>query len=148
VANIDAIMRAVYDVISGPAGQKRDWIRMRSLFTANARLMPKGGRGLGHQPGIGGEQRAHPDPVALLAGGPRNHVIDRAHDRIDVGHVGGIGGDVTNRDGDERAWLGRRGRGRGRLDRCRRGGTGRCRKGDCDGPDYILSPPKSGDVSE
>jgi len=46
VASIDAIMRAVYDVISGPAGQKRDWIRMRSLFTANARLMPKGGRGL------------------------------------------------------------------------------------------------------
>ncbi|HZG45984.1 MAG TPA: hypothetical protein VEZ41_06920 [Allosphingosinicella sp.] len=46
VASIDAIMRAVYDVISGPAGQKRDWNRMRSLFTSNARLMPKGGRGL------------------------------------------------------------------------------------------------------
>jgi hypothetical protein len=39
-------MRAVYDVISGPAGQKRDWNRMRSLFTANARLMPHGARGL------------------------------------------------------------------------------------------------------
>jgi hypothetical protein len=46
VASLDAIMRAVYDVISGPAGQKRDWNRMRSLFTANARLMPHGGRGL------------------------------------------------------------------------------------------------------
>ncbi len=46
VASIDAIMRSVYDVISGPAGQKRDWNRMRSLFTSNARLMPKGGRGL------------------------------------------------------------------------------------------------------
>ena len=34
VASIDAIMRAVYEVISGPAGQKRDWNRMRSLFTA------------------------------------------------------------------------------------------------------------------
>jgi len=46
VGSLDAIMRAVYDVISGPAGQKRDWNRMRSLFTSNARLMPKGGRGL------------------------------------------------------------------------------------------------------
>jgi hypothetical protein len=46
VASIDAIMRAVYDVISGPAGHRRNWDRMRSLFTANARLMPKGGRGL------------------------------------------------------------------------------------------------------
>jgi len=46
VASLDAIMRAVYDVISGPAGQKRDWNRMRSLFTANARMMPHGPRGL------------------------------------------------------------------------------------------------------
>jgi hypothetical protein len=46
VASIDAIMAAVYEVISGPAGQRRDWNRMRSLFTANARLMPHGARGL------------------------------------------------------------------------------------------------------
>lgn len=46
VASVDAIMAAVYDVISGPAGERRDWNRMRSLFTANARLMPKGGAGL------------------------------------------------------------------------------------------------------
>jgi hypothetical protein len=46
VASVDAIMRAVYDVISGPAGQRRDWNRMRSLFTANARLMPYVARGL------------------------------------------------------------------------------------------------------
>ena len=46
VASVDAIMAAVYDVISGPAGERRDWNRMRSLFTANGRLMPKGGSGL------------------------------------------------------------------------------------------------------
>lgn len=46
VASVDAIMRAVYDVISGPAGQRRDWNRMRSLFASNARLMPHGSRGL------------------------------------------------------------------------------------------------------
>ncbi len=35
-----AIMHAVYDVISGPKGQKRDWDRMRSLFVPGARLIP------------------------------------------------------------------------------------------------------------
>jgi hypothetical protein len=39
VASPDAIMAAVYDVISGPAGQKRDWDRMRSLFDPGARLI-------------------------------------------------------------------------------------------------------------
>jgi len=37
-AGIDATMHAVYDVISGPAGQKRDFDRMRSLFAPNALL--------------------------------------------------------------------------------------------------------------
>jgi hypothetical protein len=44
VASIDAIVGALYDVISGPAGQKRDWDRMRSLFVPNARLIPTGRR--------------------------------------------------------------------------------------------------------
>jgi hypothetical protein len=42
VSSVDAIMKAVYDVISGPAGQKRDWDRMRSLFIPGARLIPTG----------------------------------------------------------------------------------------------------------
>ncbi|MEO6596657.1 MAG: hypothetical protein ABIP94_18060 [Planctomycetota bacterium] len=40
VASVDAITAALYDVISGPAGQKRDWDRMRSLFHKEARLVP------------------------------------------------------------------------------------------------------------
>ena len=44
VASIDAIIRAVYDVISGPAGQRRNWDRMRSLFVPGARLIPTGRR--------------------------------------------------------------------------------------------------------
>jgi hypothetical protein len=40
VASIDAILTALYDVISGPAGQKRDWDRFRSLFIPDARLIP------------------------------------------------------------------------------------------------------------
>ncbi|MDQ3800553.1 MAG: hypothetical protein M3384_13975 [Acidobacteriota bacterium] len=42
VASIDAIIKAVYDVISGDAGQQRDWDRMRSLFHRDARLIPSG----------------------------------------------------------------------------------------------------------
>lgn len=40
VGSLDAILAALYDVISGPAGQARDWDRMRSLFTPNAKLIP------------------------------------------------------------------------------------------------------------
>jgi len=40
VATLDAILQAVYDVISGPAGQPRDWDRFRNLFVQGARLMP------------------------------------------------------------------------------------------------------------
>jgi hypothetical protein len=40
VGSLDGIMKAVYDAISGDAGQKRDWDRFRSLFHADARLIP------------------------------------------------------------------------------------------------------------
>ena len=39
VESLDAIVRAVYDVISGPAGE-RDWNRFRSLFAPDGRLEP------------------------------------------------------------------------------------------------------------
>jgi len=42
VSSPDAILAALYDVISGPAGQKRDWERFRSLFLPGARLIPAG----------------------------------------------------------------------------------------------------------
>ena len=42
VASEDAIVAALYDVISGPAGKARDWDRMRSLFVPGARLIPTG----------------------------------------------------------------------------------------------------------
>ena len=40
VASIDAILHASYEVLSGPAGQPRDWDRFRTLFYPGARLMP------------------------------------------------------------------------------------------------------------
>ena len=39
VESVDAILAAVYDVISGPAGD-RDWNRFRSLFVPEGRLVP------------------------------------------------------------------------------------------------------------
>ena len=50
VGSPDAIIASAYDVISGPAGQKRDWDRMRSLFYPGARLIrtaPKKEGGMG-----------------------------------------------------------------------------------------------------
>ncbi len=39
VSTIDGILHALYEVLSGPAGQARDWERYRSLFLEDARLM-------------------------------------------------------------------------------------------------------------
>jgi hypothetical protein len=44
VQSIESILAATYDVISGPAGKKRDWDRFRSLFYPGARLIPTGKR--------------------------------------------------------------------------------------------------------
>jgi hypothetical protein len=43
VATPDAIIKAMYDTISGPAG-KRNWYRERTLFLDGARLIPIGKR--------------------------------------------------------------------------------------------------------
>jgi hypothetical protein len=42
VASLDAIMKAVYEVISGDAGKARDWDRFRTLFHKDARMIPSG----------------------------------------------------------------------------------------------------------
>ena len=44
VSSVDGIIAALYDVISGPAGQVRNWDRMRTLFIPEARLIPTGRR--------------------------------------------------------------------------------------------------------
>jgi hypothetical protein len=44
VQSIESLLAATYDVISGPAGKKRDWDRFRSLFYPGARLIPTGKR--------------------------------------------------------------------------------------------------------
>jgi hypothetical protein len=46
LAGIDAAIRGVYEVISGPPGQKRDFDKMRSLFAPNATMKAIGPKGL------------------------------------------------------------------------------------------------------
>ena len=38
VASLDAIIAAFYDVVSGPAGERRDWARDSTLYTAGVRF--------------------------------------------------------------------------------------------------------------
>jgi hypothetical protein len=49
-ASPEAIVAALYDVISGPAGQARDWDRFRGLFAPGARLIPAAPRSDGSTP--------------------------------------------------------------------------------------------------
>ena len=64
VASADAIVAALYDVISGPAGQKRDWDRFRSLFITGARLIPAGAP----RAGATGPRVLSPDDYATASG--------------------------------------------------------------------------------
>ncbi|MFC0116205.1 hypothetical protein [Kibdelosporangium aridum] len=38
--SVDCIIDALYEVISGPAGEERDWDRLRRLFLPGGRLIP------------------------------------------------------------------------------------------------------------
>lgn len=64
VESLDAIIDALYDVISGPAGEKRDWDRMRSLFIPEGRLIPSGY----NQQGVGGYRMWSVDEYVSTAG--------------------------------------------------------------------------------
>jgi hypothetical protein len=62
VASIDAIIKAAYDVISGPAGQKRDLARERSFFIPGARLIPTA-----LEPGLTNESKIAPQILDVEA---------------------------------------------------------------------------------
>ncbi len=50
VGSVDAIVAALYDVISGPAAKARDWNRLRSLFAPQGKLVAVGLRPDGNSP--------------------------------------------------------------------------------------------------
>jgi hypothetical protein len=60
--SIDSVMKAVYDVISGPAGA-RDWARFKALFADGARLIPVRNTPQGGAPAV-----MTPDDYAQKAG--------------------------------------------------------------------------------
>ena len=89
VASQDAIIAALYDVISGPAGQKRNWDRFRSLFIPGARLIPTGRT----PDGKGRVRTMTPDEYAA-ASGPnleRSGFFER-----EIGHTADTFGSVTH----------------------------------------------------
>src|SRR6185369_272948 len=49
VASPESIIKAIYEVVSGPAGQKRDWDRFRTLFAPGGRAISTGAQPDGTQ---------------------------------------------------------------------------------------------------
>ena len=49
-ASPDAVVAALYEVISGPAGKARDWPRLRALFAPQAKMIAVGNRPDGSMP--------------------------------------------------------------------------------------------------
>jgi hypothetical protein len=72
VKSPEAILNAVYSVISGGKGQARDWDRMRSLFVPDARLIPA----VAASAANGGA--AHSDALFLMVDG----YIERSGSRL------------------------------------------------------------------
>lgn len=76
VASPDAILAEIYAVISGPAGQKRDWDRFRSLFISGARLIPTTPKRAEYAPGDkSGAAAAPPKDFAAFVMTPDEYVV-------------------------------------------------------------------------
>ena len=80
VTSIDAIVAAVYDVISGPAGETRDWDRWHSLFIEEARLIPVGR-------GPDGPVRARVMTPAEYAEGSGPYLEENGFFEVEIGRV-------------------------------------------------------------
>ena len=64
VGSLDAIMKAIYDVISGEKGKPRDWDRFRSMFHPDGRLIPSGKNA---ETGVTSAKASTPDEYATRA---------------------------------------------------------------------------------
>ncbi|QNN64264.1 nuclear transport factor 2 family protein [Sphingomonas rhizophila] len=84
-AAISAAVKDVYAVISGPAGQPRDWARMRSLFAPDARMTaitPKGLSG-----GTLEDYIAKSGPILVKVGFTERELAHRIEQYGDIAHV-------------------------------------------------------------
>lgn len=91
VSSLDAVMKSVYDVISGEAGKARDWDRFRSLFYKDARLIPTGKNA---QTGVIGARVLSPDdyikrsePILLKGGFFEREIARRVETYGNITHV-------------------------------------------------------------
>lgn len=90
IDSMDSIIAALYDVISGPVGEPRDWDRLRSLFVPGGRLTP-----VIQRPGgdVGLRFLGVDDYIAqsgdfLVQAGFREHEIARREERFgNIAHV-------------------------------------------------------------
>ena len=87
VASPEAIVAALYDVISGDAGVERDWDRFRSLFHPTARLMPSGvnAQGVGVARSITPDEYIERSSPLLMRDGFHEREIARRSERF--GHM-------------------------------------------------------------
>lgn len=90
VKTIDGIIKAVYDVISGPAKQPRDWQRFRSLFLPAARLIPtpaKASPNAGRHPLTVEEYIERSEPFMLKEGFFESEIARRTEQFGNIAHV-------------------------------------------------------------
>jgi hypothetical protein len=90
VSSVDAILASLYDVISGPAGQPRDWNRFRSLFVPDARLIPTRHNKTGNGADVGiftPEQYQERAATALAQGFFERGIHNTAESFGDIVHV-------------------------------------------------------------
>jgi ketosteroid isomerase-like protein len=98
VAAINSTLDQVYAVISGPAGQARDFDRMRTLFTPDARLTAIGPRGLAG--GTVDDYIARSGPFLVSSGFTEKALVNRIEVYGDLAHAwSSYAGTFTDPDG-------------------------------------------------
>ena len=90
VESVEAIVHAVYEVISGDAGTARNWDRWRSLFLPEAQLHPVGAtQGGGHAAGV-------MTPEEFVQNTDSVFTADGFYE-IEIGHVTETYGNIAHR---------------------------------------------------
>lgn len=90
VSDIDGIMKAFYEVISGPAGQARQWSRDRTLYIADVRFVSMSEDKAGHPKAnvVSHQQYVDSSDAILLKEGFYENEIHRVTEKFgNIAHV-------------------------------------------------------------
>lgn len=89
VGTLESIMTAIYDSISGDAGQSRDWDRFRSLFHKDARLIPtrKSDEGVVSAAALSPDEYIKRAEPALMKGFFEREIARRVETYGNIAHV-------------------------------------------------------------